>query len=113
MVYTAKHPWYDKPLTVVYKYRMEPLTGVEPVSGVYKTLVLAIELKGHVAQVRGVEPLSLVLETNVFPLHYTHMALGKGLEPLTFRLTAGRSTIELPKNINAYPNWDALKHPSR
>ena len=26
------------------------------------------------------------------------MALGKGLEPLTFWLTARRSTIELPKN---------------
>ena len=34
----------------------------------------------------------------MFTLHHTRMALGEGLEPPTFWLTARRSTIELPKN---------------
>lgn len=34
----------------------------------------------------------------MFTLHHTRMAPRKGLEPLTFWLTARRSTIELPRN---------------
>lgn len=34
----------------------------------------------------------------MFTLHHAHMAPRKGLEPLTFWLTARRSTIELPRN---------------
>ena len=41
-------------LPLHYTTMLVPLVGLEPVSGVYKTLVLAIELKGHVAQVRGI-----------------------------------------------------------
>ena len=40
--------------------RMEPLTGVEPVPNVYKTLVLAIKLKWHgaVGRIRTSEAIS-------------------------------------------------------
>ena len=40
--------------------RMEPLTGVEPVPNVYKTLVLAIKLKWHgaVGRIRTSEAMS-------------------------------------------------------
>lgn len=31
VVYTVRHPWYDKPMTTVYKCRMEDGTGFEPV----------------------------------------------------------------------------------
>lgn len=31
VVYTVRHPWYDKHLATVYKCRMEDGTGFEPV----------------------------------------------------------------------------------
>lgn len=31
VVYTVRHPWHDKPVTAVYKCRMEDGTGFEPV----------------------------------------------------------------------------------
>lgn len=34
------------------------------------------------AQVRGIEPLSSVLETDVLPLHYTYMEPLTGVEPV-------------------------------
>lgn len=30
VVYTVRHPWYDKPLTVVYKCRIVTRGGIEP-----------------------------------------------------------------------------------
>lgn len=49
--------------------------------------------------VLGIEPRIEESKSSVLPLHYTTMLVPLvGLEPLTFWLTARRSTIELPRN---------------
>ena len=51
------------------------------------------------AVVLGIEPRIEESKSSVLPLHYTTMLVPLvGLEPLTFWLTARRSTIELPRN---------------
>lgn len=64
---------------------------------------LCTGLMGGVAQALGIEPSQSTWNARftVWPASlavYACMALGAGIEPATFRLTAGCSTAELPKN---------------
>lgn len=48
---------------------------------------------------RGLTPPNGLANRPLRPLEYLSMAPQAGLEPATYRLTAGRSTIELLRNI--------------
>ena len=88
-----------------------PSVGFEPTAyGLEDRCSFQLNYKDILVVVLGIEPRIEESKSSVLPLHYTTMLVPLvGLEPLTFWLTARRSTIELPRNIKACPNWETLK----
>ena len=74
---------------------MAGVTGIEPVLAVLETVVLPLYDTPKLVTCTGFEPVNAAVKGRcVKPLHQlaTTMAPETGLEPVTCRLTAGRST---------------------
>lgn len=67
-------------MTEFANYLMEHAVRIELTSSDWKSDIITIILYMHIflARVRGIEPLSVVLETTIIPLYYTPTVGGGG-----------------------------------